>query len=236
MIKIVRLLVLTLLLVLNATELLATTEPSRIGKVTEIKIVGKYIYLKLDEQEKETWLATLKLKVSPGDEVEYLGGDIMENFHSKALDKTFESIRFVTRIRVLNDDNAPTANAMPSDSYHKNVANNKQADPVPVNIDVTPAEGGKTILEILTSGDKIAGEKVVLRAQAVKVNNNILGRNWITLQDGTGSAPDDKIIATTSETITVGEVFTIQGIVKTDVDLGGGYRYKVLLEEARFTQ
>ena len=159
MITIGRLLVLALVLVLNATEIMATTEPSRIGKVTEIKIVGKYIYLKLDEQEKETWLATLKLKVSPGNEVEYLGGDIMEKFYSKALDRTFESIRFVTRIRVLNNDNAPTANAMPADSYHKNVVKNEPVEPVPVNIDVTPAEGEKTILEILTSGDKIARGK-----------------------------------------------------------------------------
>jgi hypothetical protein len=204
--------------------------------VTDIKIAGTYSYLQLDEQGEETWLATLKLKVSPGDEVEYLGGDIMENFYSKALDKTFESIRFVTRIRVLDNDNALTDQAMPDDRYHQNVEKEKRAVSIPERGDITRAEGGKTIEEIFTAGDQLTGEKVVLRAEVIKVRMNILGKNWITLRDGTGATPDDKITVTTSETVQVGKIFTVEGIVRTDVNLGAGYKYKVLLDDARFTQ
>jgi hypothetical protein len=236
MMKTGRLLVLTLLLTFTAAGLMATEEQPRTGRVTDIKIAGTYSYLQLDEQGEETWLATLKLKVSPGDEVEYLGGDIMENFYSKALDKTFESIRFVTRIRVLDNDNALTDQAMPDDRYHQNVEKEKRAVSIPERGDITRAEGGKTIEEIFTAGDQLTGEKVVLRAEVIKVRMNILGKNWITLRDGTGATPDDKITVTTSETVQVGKIFTVEGIVRTDVNLGAGYKYKVLLDDARFTQ
>jgi hypothetical protein len=61
-----------------------------------------------------------------------------------------------------------------------------------------------------------------------------MGKNWITLQDGTGAAPNDKLLATSQEKATLGETVTVQGVVRTDVDLGSGYRYDVLLEEATF--
>ena len=101
---------------------------------------------------------------------------------------------------------------------------------------VEPLDGGMTIAEIIAAYEQIEGQEVSLRARVTKFSANILEKNWITLQDGTGTAPNDKITATTMETVKTGEVFTIEGIVKTDVNLGGGYLYKVLLEEARFTQ
>jgi hypothetical protein len=231
-----RLLVLTLALIFTVAELMATEELSRIGQVTEIKLVDKYIYLKLDEQGKENWLATLKLKVSPGDEVEYRGGDIMEDFYSKALDKTFESIRFVTQIRVIYSGNASTDQAMPSDEYHQNIAKEKPAPSIPERGDITRVEGSKTIEEIFAAGDQLSGKKVVLNAAVVKVSKNILGKNWITLQDGTGTTPNDRIVATTLQTIKIGETFTIEGIIRTDVNLGAGYIYRALLDDAKFTQ
>jgi hypothetical protein len=62
-----------------------------------------------------------------------------------------------------------------------------------------------------------------------------MGKNWVTLQDGTGAAPNDKLITTSLETVTAGDVVTAKGVIHNDVDLGSGYRYDVLLEEATFT-
>ena len=73
-----------------------------------------------------------------------------------------------------------------------------------------------------------------LRARVTKVSANIMDRNWITLQDGTGQAPADKLIATSDTLARVGDVIVVTGIVSTDVDLGSGYRYSVLLEKALF--
>ena len=227
----------TLLLLLSfaATTLWATEEPSRTGTVTDTISVGKYIYLQLDEQGEEIWLATQQLPVSPGDEVEYLGGDLMQDFYSKSLDRTFDSIRFVSRLQVLDRDNASTGQAMPADEYHQNVARGKTAAVAPKRGDVTRAEDGKTIEELFAAGEKLTGETVILRAVVMKVSNNIMGKNWITLQDGTGTAPDDKLTVTTSETVPVGEEVIVEGIVRTNVNLGAGYHYKVLLDNAVFT-
>ena len=55
-------------------------EKSHIGTVTYTKNAGGYTYIKLDEQDKEVWLATLPLNISAGDKVEYTGGDVMKDF------------------------------------------------------------------------------------------------------------------------------------------------------------
>jgi hypothetical protein len=204
--------------------------------VIETISAGQYIYLKLDEQGEETWLATLQMPVSPGDEVEYLGGDIMQDFHSKTLDRTFDSIRFVTRIHVPGRDNASADSAMPDDKYHQHTEGKNISVVAPKKGDIARAAGGKTIEELLVAGEGLTGEKVALRAVVMKVSNNILGKNWITLQDGTGVAPDDKLIVTTSETVEAGTKVMVEGVVRTNVDLGAGYQYKVLLEDARFTR
>ncbi|MGB5540449.1 MAG: hypothetical protein WBO37_10200 [Gammaproteobacteria bacterium] len=121
---------------------------------------------------------------------------------------------------------------MPTDGYHKNIAGNGTTDTPAVP---PRATGGKTVGEIIAAGEKLTGETVVLRAMVMKVNRNILGKNWITLQDGTGTPPDDKLTVTTAETISAGAQVTDEGIVRTNVDLGSGYLYKVLLEDANFT-
>ena len=66
----------------------------------------------------------------------------------------------------------------------------------------------------------------------MKVSKQILGKNWITLQDGTGNPPDNKLVATTLETANIGDIVTKKGIKKTDVSIGSGYNYKVIIEEA----
>ena len=62
------------------------------------------------------------------------------------------------------------------------------------------------------------------------------GGGWVTLIDGTGKAPDDRIVATSQETPSIGEVVTVQGVMKTNVNLGSGYQYKALIEDAKFTK
>ncbi len=233
--KIGKLSVLMLVLSFAATTLWAAEEQSRTGTVTNTITAGKYIYLQLDEQGEETWLATQQLPVSPGDTVEYLGGDIMRDFHSKTLDRTFDSIRFVTRIRVLDRGKASTDQAMPADKFHQNIPRGKIAVIAPKKGDIARAEGGKTIEELFAAGEKLTGETVVVRAVVMKVSNNIMGKNWITLQDGTGTPPDDKLTVTTSETVPVGAQVIVDGIVRTHVNIGAGYQYKVLLDSAVFT-
>lgn len=199
------------------------------GTVTFAKTAGGYTYLKINEAGKEVWLAALPMEVAVGDQVEYAGGDVMKDFKSKAMNQTFDAIRFVSRVHVVNKD-------MPMDEIHKRVSvGHEKAEP-PKRGEIARARNGKTVGEIYSERAKLAGKPLVLRAKVVKVSRNILGKNWVTLSDGTGRSPDDVIVVTTQELPAVGEVVTVAGTLKTDVNLGAGYSYKAVLEDGKFTK
>ena len=166
-----------------------------------------------------------------GDKVEYAAGIQMGQFHSTSLDRTFDSILFVGSLKVVS--RVADGHALAADPH---AVRRSGTAPAPEAGEIPPLEGGRTIGEIHAASAELGNQKVVLRARVVKVSEGILGRNWITLQDGTGQAPADKLIATSNQLAQVGEVVAVSGILRNDVDLGSGYRYRVLLEEASFSR
>lgn len=207
-------------------------DPVHAGVVAFSKTAGGYTYIKIGEAGKEQWLAALPMEVLVGDKIEYAGGDVMKDFKSKAMNQTFPAIRFVSRIHVVRKD-------MPKDDVHKrvNVATaNVAATTAPKPGEIAVAQGGKTVAELFNERAQLAGKKVMLRAKVMKISRNILGKNWITLSDGTGKAPTDAIVAVSKESPAVGEIVACSGNLKVDVNLGAGYQYKALIEEAQFTK
>jgi len=85
------------------------TDPVRTATIQEMQIAGSYVYLRVDESGEEVWLATTPgfIKgISYGDVVEFQAEVEMQEFHSKGLDRTFESIWFISRIRVKSEEAA----------------------------------------------------------------------------------------------------------------------------------
>ena len=70
----------------------------------------------------------------------------------------------------------------------------------------------------------------------MKISLDIVGKNWITLEDGTDTPPNNRLIATTTEVVGVGDLVIVNSVIHTNVDLGSGYNYTVLLEEATFSR
>lgn len=103
---------------------------------------------------------------------------------------------------------------------------------------VTKAEGpaGRTVAEVFAQRAALQGKPVAVRATVVKVNAGVMGKNWVHLRDGSGSAADgtNDVIATSTDEPKVGEVVVAQGTVRSDVDIGSGYAFKVLIENASF--
>ena len=99
---------------------------------------------------------------------------------------------------------------------------------------VAPAAGGLTIAQVWSKSASLAGTKVKVRGRVVKYNSGILGRNWLHLQDGSGSAAEGThdLTVTTTATAQVGAIVTATGTVALDKDFGAGYSYKVMLEDA----
>jgi hypothetical protein len=197
---------------------------------------GGYVYMKLEDGQ---WIAANFFPVAKGDKIQYSGAMEMNNFHSNTLDRTFESILFVSAAGPATGPAAGPADGATADAdmpaaAHGGMGGSAVAN-APAPGEVKPLDGGKTVAAIFAESGELKGQVVGLNAKVVKVSNNIMGKNWVTLQDGTGTEPADRLMATTQQTVEPGTLVTVRGTVNTDVDLGYGYLYKVLLEEASFT-
>jgi hypothetical protein len=125
---------------------------------------------------------------------------------------------------------------MPKDNVHTGVVPEKKQVVPPKRGEISKPKGGKTIAELFSEKDKLNNAKVLARAKVMKVNKSIMGKNWVTLADGTGQSPDDRIVATSQEIPSVGDVVTVQGVLKSNVEVGAGYQYKALIEDAKFSK
>jgi hypothetical protein len=105
---------------------------------------------------------------------------------------------------------------------------------------VKKAEGpeGRTVTELYAARSQLRNRSVAVRGKVVKVLHGIMGRTWIHVRDGTGTREkkDDDLTVTTADDAAVGEVVLVRGRLGVDVDLGAGYVYPVIIEEAKVTK
>ncbi|MDQ1245425.1 MAG: hypothetical protein QG565_1766 [Campylobacterota bacterium] len=211
------------------------------GKVLETINSGGYTYAKVDEGGNAYWIAGPQTTLSVGSSVSFIEQMVMKDFTSKSLNRTFDHLVFVTAIVPAGGAEASSAAAQPAAAgadAHANCNHDKELALQPIATDVKVAKNasGYTIEEIYTKKATLKDKSVKVNAKVVKVSKNIMGKDWIHLQDGSGAAGTDDIIATAANsTVQVGDSVTATGTVKTDIDLGYGYNFPVLIEETKFT-
>jgi hypothetical protein len=131
-------------------------------------------------------------------------------------------------------DTSTAPGAPPKDAIHAGVGKTVDMG----NVKVPKAEGAnaRTVAQVNAERLTLKDKPIVIRGKVVKVNAGIMGKNWVHLRDGSGSAADNTndILVTSQEEPKLGDVVIAKGVVKTDVDLGSGYAYKVLVEDASF--
>ncbi len=93
----------------------------------------------------------------------------------------------------------------------------------------------QTVAALNQNKAALAGKTVSAQGKVVKVNNGIMGRNFLHLQDGTGDAANNDLTITSKQTAKVGDQVTISGVVALNKDFGSGYAYPLLIEEATIT-
>lgn len=71
---------------------------TRKGKVLEVLDSPAYTYLQVTGDKAPVWLAAYKINITKGTIVNYSDGAAMSNFHSKSLNRTFDTIVFVDRV------------------------------------------------------------------------------------------------------------------------------------------
>ncbi|MDK9703555.1 MAG: nucleotide-binding protein [Sulfuritalea sp.] len=198
------------------------------GEVLEVKDVDAYTYLRLKTADGEMWAAVGRAPLKKGAKVTIEDVMVMNNFESKALKRSFPKIAF--------GNLAGTGAAGGMAAAHSGVAKADHAGDVKVSKAGGP--DARTVAEVVTKSGELKDKTVLIRAKVVKYSPMIMGKNWIHLRDGSGSAADNSndLLVTTTDQTKVGDVVVVKGVVRTDKDFGSGYAYKVLVEEARLQQ
>jgi len=78
---------------------------------------------------------------------------------------------------------------------------------------------------------------VTLRGKVVKFSPQIMGTNWIHLQDGSGdpTTATNDLTVTSLVQVNVGDTVVASGPLTLDKDFGYGYKYNLIMENAEVT-
>lgn len=214
------------------------------GTVVETMNSGGYTYMRLQSGQMDVWIAAAEMSVTKGERLTAPLEMPMANFHSNTLNRDFPMIYFVTQVARAGQafqagPSSPAAPIAPMPmASHAPTSASAQASPqaaaaVTVQPNAPPA-GGLSIGETWAKRASLAGKAVTMRGTVVKVNNSIMGFNWLHLQDGSGTAADgtNDLTVTTDAVVKVGDVVTVTGTLAVKKDFGAGYSYEAILEKA----
>ena len=209
------------------------------GTVAETMNAGGYTYARVTAGGKDVWAAGPQTPLAVGAPVSLAGGTLMRGFRSDTLDRTFDEIYFLSAWDSAGAAGpyagAASPHAAGAASPHAGGAMAKPGGLAPGER-VEAAAGGQTVAQVFADRAGLAGKPVTVRGKVVKFNGGIMGKNWLHLQDGTGAAGTNDLIVTTQAEAAVGEVVTARGTLVLDKDLGAGYRYDVLVEDAALSR
>jgi len=178
------------------------------GEVLEVRDVESYTYLRLKTAQGETWAAVPTAKVKKGDKVTVDNPMVMNNFQSKALNKTFDKIVFGTLAGA-----AGAAAQTNKEVAAAHAGAGKPADTPDVKVAKASGANAYTVADVLAKPAAVKDKPVLVRGKVVKYNGGIMGKNWIHLRDGSGSAAanTNDLIVTSTEEAKVGDVITVFG-------------------------
>ena len=212
----------------------AATGKGKTGTVLETMNSGGYTYVQVDTGTEKIWAAAPEFKVQVGDAVVVPEGMAMANYHSKTLDRDFEMLYFVDGIMVGGAEAMSQGAQMPEN--HPVAKERTKVEAATVDLaGIKKAEGGTTVADVFTNKEQLVGKEVKIRGKVVKFSPEIMGKNWIHLQDGSGVAGSNDLTVTTSAAAKIGDTVLVVGKVIADKDFGYGYKYDVILEDAQVT-
>jgi len=193
--------------------------------IEEVIQANSYTYLNVKEGTENYWMAVTKMEAKKGETYYYSGGLEMKNFESKDLQRTFDKIYFVQDI-----SNQPLA------SGHKMGIGSPHGRKLPAqknDISVDPIKGGITIAELYANRDSYKEKTIKIKGQVTKYNPNIMGKNWVHIQDGTNDSGNYDLTITTKDVANVGDVVIFEGKITLNKDFSAGYFYEVIMENAK---
>ncbi len=209
------------------------------GPVLQKLDAPPYSYLLVKTPQGEVWAAVPQAAVATGANVRVYNPMLMTKFESKALKRTFDEVYFGTLTPDGADAAAAGGPAMADGTNPHAGVTAPAAEPVKVGkVDKAAGADAYTIAEAWARKDALAGKVIAIRGVVVKYNAQVMGKNWVHLQDGSGDAAkstNDITVVTMDETAK-GQTITIRGTVKTSKDFGAGYKYAIIIEDAKIVK
>lgn len=194
------------------------------GTVLEHIAATPYSYIRMKTSKGEVWAAVNEAQVEKGSQVTVSNAMLMTRFESKSLQRTFDEIYF---------GSLGSGPAAASGDPHAGATGT--AAPFDVKVDKATGSNAYSVAETWALAKTGDGKTVTIRGKVVKVNEGVMGKNWIHLQDGSGNAGKgtNDLTVTSTDVASVGETVTITGTVRTNRDFGSGYLYPVIVEDAK---
>lgn len=203
------------------------------GTVLESIEVDAYTYLRLETPGGQVWAAVDRTPIATGTKVAIAQASIMKDFWSRTQQKIYEWIVFG---RLADSCEPPAHSGGGMAAHHAAISAATGAAPSSEPISIAKADGpsGLTVAQVVTQSATLDDKPVAVRGRVVRYTADVMGRNWIHLRDGSGSAADgsNDVLVATGAQAQVGEVVLVKGVVHTNRDFGAGYAYKVLIENA----
>lgn len=192
-----------------------------------------YTYVNVEDADSVYWLAINSADIVVGKTYFWSHGAPMFDFFSKELKRKFPVIYFVDDFT----DQPITSDKQPGQGMNANMQatqmQGRQPIPEKAGISVPVAEGGITIAELFSNRDKYADKVVKIRGEVVKFSGSIMKKNWIHIQDGTKDGGIYDLTINSNDAVAVGEVAVFEGVIHLNKDFGAGYKYDVIMEDAK---
>jgi hypothetical protein len=102
-----------------------------------------------------------------------------------------------------------------------------------MDVKVDPCKDCIKISDLLENKKAYSGKTIKVTGKVTKFNPEIMGKNWIHIQDGSEFQGGFDLTITTEQKVSVGEIITFEGKIALDKDFGYGYFYNVLMEDAK---
>ena len=192
------------------------------GKIEKTMNASKYTYILLNNGKEKIWLAGPMTSVSVGDSIAAEKGMLLEGFKSKTLNKTFDKIYFVSKWITKKD----SPNAQNDHTKIKKKIFVKK---------IKLTNGEISITSLYQDKKKYNNKKIRVRGTVVKFLEQIMGKNWIHIEDGSSTDKDDLTI-TTTESVKVGDIVSFEGVIRYSKDFGYGYFYPVIMEQGKLVK
>jgi hypothetical protein len=192
--------------------------------VTEVIQTSKYTYLKVKENASERWVAVIRQEAKAGELYYYNGVLQMNNFYSKELNRNFDEIFFLSQI-----SKTPVGlsgeSTMPAHTGKVDVQANG-------SVKLVKGKNEVTIARIFENRSEYAGKVTEIRGIVVKINQSVMDKNWVHIQDGTEFSGNSDLTVTTQDLAEIGDEVTFRGKIIIDKSFGSGYFYEVIMENA----